>query len=175
MQVARARLELVEIKRRNCMPSPQVRIAQLALKKQKQLRANSLADRQDRDRLEQINQEKIVIRDNVLAIDRKCKLLNSLNQQTDEICGFDERLIWSDLIWMQKIQPPNDYSVCQHSIDCIVHSQWQDLFGLELDQERKEQYHILIKLERERDQIKSRMRKRRSELDMIKDLINSTL
>jgi hypothetical protein len=176
MQVARARLELVEIKRRNCMPFAldQVPIAQLALEKQRQLRVNSFADRQDRHRLIQINQEELVIRDSVLAIDRKCKLLRVLSEQTSKICGFDGRLIWPDLIWQEKIQPPNNYDICQRT-DCGVHEQWQNLIGLEFNQERKEQYQSLIKLEREKDQIKSRMRSRRSEQEMIKDLINGTI
>lgn len=176
MQVARARLELAEIKRRKCVPSAsdQVPIAQLALEKQRQLRINSFADRQDYQRLEQINQQKVIIRDNVQAIDEKCRFLSDVGEQTQKICGFDDRLIWPDLIW-KKIQPPKEYHVCERASDCSTHQQWHSLVELTFEQERKEQYHILIKLERERGQIKSRMRKRRSNQEMIKDLINSAV
>jgi hypothetical protein len=191
MQVARARLELVEIKRRqNNDPSP-VPIAQLALMKQRQLRTNSFADKEDKKRLSQIREEKKLIRDHVQAIDRKFKLFDQVTKDKehhnmdhvhdteeehvdDGPCGFDSRLVLPDKFWRQTDNMEEDYSVCQ-DLNCTKHAQWQKIISLEFEQERKEQFKLLLNLEKERKQIKSRMRKRRSEKDMMKDLVNGTI
>lgn len=194
MQVARARLELVEIKRRNNSrnnnnTTASIPIAQLALMKQRQLRINSFADKEDRNRLTQIRMEKLKIRDNVQAIDKKIVFLNELklkhpqrkeenddnDSKTHGPCGFDSRLILDDLFWKGNHDlSSQNYTKC--TIDnCTKHNDWQKLLTLEVDQERKEQFQYLAILEKERNQIKERMRSRRSEKDLIKDLINGTI
>lgn len=194
MQVARARLELVEIKRRNNSrnnnnTTASIPIAQLALMKQRQLRINSFADKEDRNRLTQIRMEKLKIRDNVQAIDKKIVFLNELKlehpqrkEENDEYdskthgpCGFDSRLILDDLFWKGNHDlSSQNYTKC--TIDnCTKHNDWQKLLTLEFDQERKEQFQYLAILEKERNQIKERMRSRRSGKDLIKDLINGTI
>lgn len=189
MQVARARLELVEIKRRNNSKGDvSIPIAQLALMKQRQLRVNSFADKQDKKRLTQVRLEKQHIRDQIELVNKKTQLLDQLkltyprnnNNESeeseqlllDEPCGFDSRLIQSDVLWKQKDH--TDHTVCLLH-QCQRHIQWQNLISLEFEQERKEQFKKLSVLEREKDQIKSRMRSRRSEKDLIKDLINGTI
>lgn len=180
MQVARARLELVEIKRRNNSKTTAatIPIAQLALMKQRQLRINSFADKEDRNRLSQIRLEKLKIRDNVQAIDKKITLLNELKSkypiQEEEVnnttkgapCGFDSRLILDNV--------GQNYTQCTIE-NCIKHSEWQNLLTLEFGQERKEQFQYLSNLEKERNQVKERMRSRRSEKDLIKVLMNGTI
>lgn len=191
MQVARARLELVEIKRRQ-LASPSnanlVPIAQLAFLKQKQARIHSFADKRDKKRLLQIRQEKKVIRDHVQAIDRKIKLFHDIvkdsstmtvDQEMEEDneegpCGFDSRLILQDDYWMKKDKMEVDHTVCQES-NCAKHAQWKKIISLTFNQEREEQFKLLASIEKERRQIKSRMTKRRSEKEMMKDLVNGTI
>lgn len=195
MQVARARLELVEIKRRNNFrnnndsTTASIPIAQLALMKQRQLRINSFADKEDRNRLTQIRLEKLKIRDNVQAIDKKIVFLNKLKlkypQRKEEKddndstmhgpCGFDSRLILDDLFWKGNHDLLSQNHTNCAIVNCTKHDDWQRLLTLEFDQERKEQFQYLAILEKERNQIKERMRSRRSEKDLIKDLINGTI
>lgn len=161
MQVARARLELVEMKRRQtCFESTS--IAQLTLIKQRQLRTNSCADKQDRDRLTEIRKEQKCIRDNVQAVDKKLDLLRHITSN-EEHCGFDSRLISAHVPF-----------ICLEK-ECLKHGDWQTLIHQEYQQEKAEQFLLLTRLEKERNQVKSRMRKRRSEKQVIQDLVNGTI
>ncbi|KAG0944276.1 hypothetical protein G6F26_004969 [Rhizopus arrhizus] len=176
MQVARARLELLEIKRRNATNANSLTpISELAIAKQKQSTVNSLADKQDRERLVQIRQEKKNIKFTVDILKRKSKFIDLLVKQkpfTEEDggipCGFDSRLIWKNHIWSKIIQNSNvdvqmqitidsisePFNVCQR-LKCIKHRQWQKLALIEMKQEKKEQFNRLLSLEKERSQIKS--------------------
>lgn len=197
MQVARARLELLEIKRRNATNANSLSpISELAIAKQKQSTINSLADKQDRERLIQIRQEKKNIKFTVDILKRKSKFIDLLVKQKpfteedgDIPCGFDSRLMWKNHIWSKIIQNSNvdvqmqitidsisePYNVCQR-LKCIKHRQWQKLALIEMKQEKKEQFNRLLSLEKERNQIKSRMRKRRSHTDLIKEyLMNNSI
>lgn len=169
MQVARARLELVEMKRRQT-GEHSVSIAKLTLMKQRQLRIESFADKQDRKRLIEIRKEKQKIRDCVNDINRQSQLLkkiileSSSNNNDDDCCQFDSRVV-----------SPEQKSVLCNTQNCLKHIDWQTLIQQEYDQERKEQFNLLIHLQEETDQVKSRMRERRSEKSTIKDLVNGTI
>lgn len=162
MQVARARLELAEIKRRNNTANNGPSIAHLALLKQRGLRIHSFADKEDRRRLQKIREEKRTIRHHLQIIEARNELFQK-SLTTDNICGFDSRLI------------NKEGTVCQ-KVDCSRHEQWQKIISLQIEQDKKEQYDLLLCLEKERKLIKERLRKRRSENDIIQDefLINTT-
>lgn len=160
---------MAEIKRRKDVSSDNtclnVSVAQLVLEKQRYLCVNSFADKQDKERLLDIRKEKQLIRENAKIISKKQALIVYSSTK----CGFDFRLILSDTVWKQNdIQ--TDPNTCQR-VDCKQHEQWQDLIILELEQEKREQFDIAIGLEREKNQIKNRMIKRRSEVYLLSDNI----
>ncbi|KAI9361746.1 hypothetical protein BD770DRAFT_441097 [Pilaira anomala] len=167
MQVARARLELVEMKRRQSNNSTHsMSIAKLTLLKQKQSRVQSFADKEDRRRLIEIGKEKQKIRDRVEKVNQKRQLLSQVEQQQDsDKCQFDEKLLFPELKESKKCEIPN----------CLKHLDWKNLLNQEYDQERKEQFQLLVRLQEEVNQIKSRMRKRRNEKDILKELVNGTI
>ncbi|KAI7898803.1 uncharacterized protein BX663DRAFT_523535 [Cokeromyces recurvatus] len=181
LQVARARLELVEIKRRqnnttNSSSSPTQKnksIIELALAKQRQSYINSMADKEDRQRLEEIKQEKRLIQDSISIIQERYQLLeqtllvvdnNNSDSSSSSICGFDSRLIYDT---------EENKKVCQRHA-CLQHYKWKELFPVKFEQEKQEEYKRLFKLEKEQNQIKSRMKKRRSEKEIMKNLGNMT-
>ncbi|KAI9486636.1 MAG: hypothetical protein EXX96DRAFT_534872 [Benjaminiella poitrasii] len=171
LQVARARLELVEIKRRNSSTNKDNNsksIIELALTKQKQSCINSIADEEDRQRLEEIKEEKRVIRHSLSVIKNKCHLLEQVvSTAAHSICGFDSRLI------SMNEDDKNNIVICQHQA-CLQHHRWKELFPVEFAQEKKEEYQRLIRLEKEKNQIKLRMKKRRDEKELMKNLGNMT-
>ncbi|KAI8991481.1 hypothetical protein BDF20DRAFT_909256 [Mycotypha africana] len=67
------------------------------------------------------------------------------------------------------------YHICQQTKKCNKHADWQKVKLSELEQERSEQFVILTMLERERQQIKVRMKKRREEVDLVDFLENGTI
>ncbi|KAI8357789.1 hypothetical protein BD560DRAFT_197126 [Blakeslea trispora] len=159
LQVARARIELVEIKRRQNLQGQRISIEHLALQKHKQLHIHSLADRQNRQRLLEIRQEKLDIKDRLIQIGKRIDLL-SLSQTTSE-CGFDPKLIDSN------------GDICR-STACSRHEDWSNILFLRLGREKKEEYDNLIRVEEERKRIKTLMQKRRSDKDIRERLTNMT-
>ncbi|RCH84881.1 hypothetical protein CU098_003424 [Rhizopus stolonifer] len=159
LQVARARLEWIEIKRRN----HSIPIAEFCLARQRQLRIHSFADRQDRQRLVEIRQEAAGIRDKLELLNTK----KSIAASNTTLCGFDSRFMWPDALW----KSPPSFTVCQGE-HCTLHPQWQELMLLVLVKEKNDLCDQLIRLEKEKNQIKARMRKRRHDQD---HLLNTTL
>lgn len=147
------------MKRRQTCLDPSTSIVQLTLMKHRQLRVDSLADKHDRERLILIRKEKYGIRDAVHAIDKKLDLLSHIMPTND--CGFDTILI------------SNESTICRKK-ECLKHREWQTLIYQDYMQEKKEQFHLLLALEKERNQVKSRMRDRRNETLVVQDLVNET-
>ncbi|CAO3683571.1 unnamed protein product [Rhizopus stolonifer] len=191
IQVARARLQLLEIKRRNATRVHLPSIPELVIGKLKHSRINSLADKGDRERLIQIQQERNDIRCSVDILKKKSKFVELLVKQTPLTeegmpCGFDSRLTWADDIWKEIEQDPivnpqiqfdskESFSVCQR-LKCIKHRQWQMILLTGIKQEKTEHFEQLLCLKKERDWIKSNMKKRRCHTDLIKEyLINSNI
>ncbi|CAO3599145.1 unnamed protein product [Absidia cylindrospora] len=206
MQVARARLELTEMKRRqhsdaaaDNVPS----IPQLTINKQRQSRLSSQAEKYDRHRLEQLRKQKLRALDVIRMIEQKKLFLGMTEQQLQQngdICGFDPRLVWDDQLWvkvkgmvatsgdstimLQYDDGDNDdddtvsgqqYERCQViRKECRQHQQWPKLLELEMKQERYEQIQVLKMLEKEKREIKNRMRQRRNEVDLADSLGNGT-
>ncbi|KAI7902363.1 uncharacterized protein BX663DRAFT_543373 [Cokeromyces recurvatus] len=193
MQVARARIELAELKKRN---------ATMSLNKQhynplSRSKLSSFAELDDRARLCRVKEEKIHAKDIIQMVEQKSKLLNMLIQKEDNntLCGFDSRLSWPDTLWEkvhyviekdevislldeneQPLTTAKVFHVCQQNRkSCNRHTNWQKLKTAELEQERSEQFVILTMLERERQQIKARMKKRREEVDLVEFLENGTI
>ncbi|KAI8976972.1 hypothetical protein BDB01DRAFT_710582, partial [Pilobolus umbonatus] len=147
-------------------------------------RLSSFADMDDRSRLGRVKDEKIHARSIIQTGQFKSDLLKRVIQNAvDDICGFDSRLSWSDALW-EKVEgvdeerlimaEPKPYTVCQ-AHKCNKHIHWQKLKLAEIEQERAEQFVILSILERERQQIKARMKKRREEVDLAAFLENGTI
>jgi hypothetical protein len=197
MQVARARIELAELKKQNATGSlnpfdePHTPYNPLSRSK-----LSSFADLDDRSRLSRVKEEKLHAKAMIVMGEQKSALLNLLIQNTKEdICGFDSRLSWPDTIWEKVVQvieqeggdhlltnaqgenitPSKVFSICQQNRKCNKHLNWQKLKISELEQERSEQFVILTMLERERQQIKARMKKRREEIDLVDFLENGTI
>jgi hypothetical protein len=184
MQVARARIELAEMKRRNALMGPLLQ--QNNANPLSRGKLSSFADQDDRARLLRVRDEKQGAKNNIRLGSYKSQFLKSLSTE-DDVCGFDSRLSWPDSIW-EKVKTTEDqvlvsfdeidkpYTVCQqHGRKCNKHSNWYKLKVAELEQERSEQFVILTMLERERQQIKARMKKRREEVDLAAILENGTI
>lgn len=188
MQVARARIELAEMKKRHAT-SEEGQYNPLSRGK-----LSSFADLDDRSRLSRVKDEKLHAKFIIAIGEHKSELLSLLIQyEKDELCGFDSRLSWSDTVWEKVAQVEQgeenhhllmdnqgqiiskSFTVCQQPRKCNKHANWQKLKTFELEQERSEQFVILTMLERERQQIKARMKKRREEVDLVDFLENGTI
>lgn len=191
MQVARARIELAEMKKRNATSDPQSHYNPLSRGK-----LSSFADQDDRSRLTRVKDEKLHAKFIIAIGEHKSELLSLLIQhEKEELCGFDSRLSWSDTLWEKvahveqgednnhlltdseghRVAPNKSFTQCQQPRKCNKHANWQKLKTFELEQERSEQFVILTMLERERQQIKARMKKRREEVDLVDFLENGTI
>lgn len=191
MQVARARIELAELKKRNATMS----LEDQPYNPLSRARLSSFADMDDRTRLNRVKEEKLHAKSLITMGEHKSTLLKLLIQQTDQedVCGFDSRIAWPDTIWekVDHIKENNQiivladaneatvtskgFTKCSQSRKCNKHLNWQKIKSTELEQERSEQFIILTMLERERQQIKARMKKRREEVDLIDFLENGTI
>lgn len=192
MQVARARIELAELKKRNATMS----VEEQPYNPLSRARLSSFADMDDRARLNRVKEEKVHAKALITMVEHKSTLLKLLIQQQsdEEVCGFDSRLTWPDTIWEKVDQViENDqhiitlldvngshvtlkgFTKCSASRKCTKHLNWQKTKAAELEQERSEQFIILTMLERERQQIKARMKKRREEVDLVDYLENGTI
>ncbi|KAI8983104.1 hypothetical protein BDB01DRAFT_743993 [Pilobolus umbonatus] len=196
MQVARARLELAEIKRRASSSDTSVSIADLALKNQQHLRVNSFADKDDRAKLYQLKESIDEIRVKIDATrckEKFCRLLLRLDEEkkaSDKYkpCGFDSRLIWPDSVWLQVKEEPylvngevlvdldgaEQYTVCK-AMKCSKHSNWQAIMMSDIEHEKHEECGSLMRLESERSQIRARLRKRRDRVELLHSLSNNTI
>lgn len=143
------------MKRRRCTTSSES-VVELCLKKQRQLRIHSLADAQDRARLPEIRDAKKKVRETVQVLDEQLEKLRQYQEKG--WCGFDL----------------NQGHVCKQKV-CEKHQDWQQRLSKEWIQDKKEQFRILSALEKEWHQVKERMRRRRSEKDIVQDLVNETL
>lgn len=192
MQVARARIELAELKKRNATMS----MEEQPYNPLSRARLSSFADMDDRARLNRVKEEKVHAKALITMVEHKSTLLKLLIQQQsdEEVCGFDSRLTWPDTIW-EKVDQVNEneqhvitlldgngnhvtskgFTKCSASRKCTKHLNWQKTKTAELEQERSEQFIILTMLERERQQIKARMKKRREEVDLVDYLENGTI
>lgn len=178
LQVARARLELSEMKHRASIsslssassatdPLPPV-VPELTAQRQQRSQINTASHREDHDRLVQLRQEKRILVSQVEVMDRKLAFLKHAAETHPEICGFDSRLIWSDATWarvrgvhngeLDCVDPPVSF-VCQLT-RCPKHAGWQKVRALEFEQDRQTLFHRLQRLAKQRQQIKSRMRQR---------------
>ncbi|KAI8640387.1 hypothetical protein BD408DRAFT_476716 [Parasitella parasitica] len=189
MQVARARIELSELKKKNATMS----LDDQLYNPLSRARLSSFADMDDRTRLSRVKEEKLHAKSLITMGDHKSTFLKLLLQHTDEdICGFDSRLTWPDSLWEKVDQIKEDapislldangdqittkgFTKCSQSRKCNKHLNWQKIKSAELEQERSEQFIILTMLERERQQIKARMKKRREEVDLVDYLENGTI
>ncbi|KAK4509829.1 uncharacterized protein ATC70_007133 [Mucor velutinosus] len=192
LQVARARIELAELKKRNATMS----MEDQPYNPLSRARLSSFADMDDRARLNRVKEEKVHAKALITMVEHKSTLLKLLIQQQsdEEVCGFDSRLTWPDTIW-EKVDQVNEdeqhvialldvngghvtskgFTKCPASRKCTKHFNWQKTKTAELEQERSEQFIILTMLERERQQIKARMKKRREEVDLVDYLENGTI
>lgn len=190
MQVARARLELAEIKQRTCNPHS-MSIPDLTLENQKSIRLNSYADKDDRNRLLAIRDKKKEMKGVVLALTKKSSLLKELLAlDLGERCGFDSRLLWLESTWKDVTEIKSSqkqlvvksektlpsFSACQLLRQrCYKHTNWQKVISLEIEQDQKEQFQALSALEKERVVIKDRMRKRRDKKVIMADIVNGAI
>ncbi|KAI9484247.1 MAG: hypothetical protein EXX96DRAFT_600233 [Benjaminiella poitrasii] len=193
MQVARARIELAELKKRNGLPNLDEKQHYNPLSRSK---LSSFADMDDRARLCRVKEEKLHAKTIIDMVEQKSKLLSLLiAKENNSVCGFDSRLSWPDTLWEkvyyvieeneninlldaneQPLTTTKVFNVCQNNKKgCSRHANWQKLKTAELEQERSEQFVILTMLERERQQIKARMKKRREEVDLVDFLENGTI
>ncbi|KAI8087871.1 uncharacterized protein B0P05DRAFT_569343 [Gilbertella persicaria] len=183
MQVARARIELAEMKKTKVVEDLDYHYNPLSRSK-----LSSYADLDDRSRLLRVKDEKLQAKAVIALGELKSKLLSFAIQKEQDMCGFDSRLAWPDVYWEKVDQVDQDqlldshqhpiqkpYTICPSSKKCNKHLNWQKLKASELEQERSKQFIILTMLERERQQIKARMRKRREEVDLVQFLDNGTL
>ncbi|KAI8327016.1 hypothetical protein BD560DRAFT_403716 [Blakeslea trispora] len=190
MQVARARVELAEMKKKNSEEANNLSLSEHQYNPLSRSKLSSYADLDDRSRLSRVKEEKLQAKQ-VIGIGQKKLALLSFSIQANkdqEICGFDSRLVWPESVWEKVEEVRSDklidsrqqpltksYSICQSSKKCNRHLNWQKIKAFELEQERSEQFVILTMLERERQQIQARMRKRREEVDLVQFLDNGTL
>lgn len=192
MQVARARIELAEQKKKTALGDENHVYNPLSRGK-----LSSFADMDDRARLARVKEEKEKARSIIAMGEQKSAFLKILTEhQKEDVCGFDSRLSWPDSFWAKVdkvVKQPEDnhhmllgaegeslctsafYQICQSNKKCSKHASWQKLKASEYEQERAEQFVILSILERERQQIKARMKKRREEVDLVDFLENGTI
>ncbi|OBZ87264.1 Set1 complex component spp1 [Choanephora cucurbitarum] len=188
MQVARARVEQAEMKKKNSEEGNSLSDYQYNPLSRSKL--SSYADMDDRSRLLRVKEEKLQAKQVIGIGEKKLSLLSFSiqNNKDQEICGFDSRLVWPESIWekVEEVRPDGlvdshqqlihkSFSICQSNKKCSRHLNWQKIKAFELEQERSEQFIILTMLERERQQIQARMRKRREEVDLVQFLDNGTL
>ncbi|KAI8096741.1 uncharacterized protein BX664DRAFT_257778, partial [Halteromyces radiatus] len=146
----------------------------------RQSRLTSYAEKEDQHRLGQLRIQKQKAQDMVKMIEQKQKFLATvekrMEQITDDICGFDTRLVWDDLLWQDDvIMDEHSQQQCQiKRKECQRHQQWQNIIQLGLNQERKEQIQVLKMLDKEKQDIKTRMHKRRNEIELANGLKNHT-
>lgn len=174
IQVARTRIEQAEMKN----PLSRGKLS-------------SFADMDDRARLSRVKEERQHAKSMIKLCQHKLRFLELLaNKHNEECCGFDSRLSWPDTIW-EKVESIDEHDltllnsqsewVTQKPFSscslkkCTKHTNWQKLKLAEIEQEKSEQFVILSMLERERQQIKARMKKRREDIDLIEFLENSTI
>ncbi|KAI7882314.1 uncharacterized protein EV154DRAFT_33523 [Mucor mucedo] len=158
LQVARARLTWAEMKRRRHTEDDSTNnetIVQLCLKRQRASRMHSLADAEDRARLPKIRCAKRKVRDTVGRIDAQLKALS----EREPWCGYRH----------------DNGSVCKQENRCEKHGDWQERLCEEYKLEKQEQFKILLALEKEWQQVKERIRRRRNEKEILHDLVNETL
>ncbi|KAI9280062.1 hypothetical protein BY458DRAFT_501251 [Sporodiniella umbellata] len=175
IQVARTRIELSEMKN----PLSRGRLS-------------SFADMDDRARLSRVKDERIYAKSIIQLCLHKSRFLALAQERTEgsEFCGFDSRLSWPDTIWekvnrlddeMRLLNDKNDlvtakpFTVCGANKKCGKHAHWYKLKSTEIEQEKAEQFVILTMLERERQQIKARMKKRREDVDLVEFLEHGTI
>ncbi|ORZ03773.1 hypothetical protein BCR43DRAFT_501581 [Syncephalastrum racemosum] len=180
LQVARARLELSEMKHRSSISSssssssitehlPLPVVPELTAKRQQRSHINTASHREDQNRLVQLRQEKQRLVSQVQVMDRKLAFLKEAVENHPDICGFDSRLIWSDATWARvrgvrdhgelECDDPPAYFVCQLT-RCSKHAGWQKVRALEFEQDRHMLFRRLQRLANQRQQIKTRMRQR---------------
>ncbi|ORE01942.1 hypothetical protein BCV72DRAFT_252780 [Rhizopus microsporus var. microsporus] len=152
---------------------------------------SSFADMDDRARLSRVKEERQHAKSMIKLCQHKLRFLELLaDKHNEECCGFDSRLSWPDTIW-EKVESIDEHDlmllnsqserVTQKPFSscslkkCTKHINWQKLKLAEIEQEKSEQFVILSMLERERQQIKARMKKRREDIDLIEFLENSTI
>ncbi|KAG1501866.1 hypothetical protein G6F47_001862 [Rhizopus delemar] len=175
MQVARARIELAGMKN----PLSRGRLS-------------SFADMDDRARLSRVKDERLYAKAMITLCQHKLRFLQLATDKINEqdMCGFDSRLSWPDTIWEKvhdvdsemtllnskhELVTAKPFTVCSAAKKCSKHTNWQKLKFAEIEQERSEQFVILTMLERERQQIKARMKKRREDVDLVEYLENGTI
>ncbi|KAI8072901.1 hypothetical protein BC940DRAFT_291894 [Gongronella butleri] len=178
MQVARARLELADMKRKRHVlthglkddASVVASIPELVVHRQRQVRLASYSEHQDARRLQAIKENKKQALDRVHMIEFKKDFLQSLPTQ-DDTCGFDPRLVLDDDAWMEAWQkqspPPVEKEPCTIGRkQCHRHAQWAKVAAQVMDLERQEQLHILQRLHHEKHLIQSRQRQRRDQVHL---------
>ena len=106
MQVARARLELADMKRKAGGCAVTTDITDIVARREKKARLESLSDKDDQKRLIRLREAKQRIKQEIITADRKLAFLKALinknNDNNDQVvpcCGFDSRLLWPDDIW----------------------------------------------------------------------------
>ncbi|KAI9485067.1 hypothetical protein BDB00DRAFT_91532 [Zychaea mexicana] len=182
MQVARARLELADIKRNAGGCAASLGITDIVARREKKARLESLSDKDDQKRLLRLREAKQRMKTEIITADRKLAFLKAQVQTSSpskEFCGFDTRLLWPDSVWhcvcdefsksdngrtvITKFSTPNmheDYSVCSEP-RCNRHFGWQNLKMQEFEQDRSALFNSLATFVRQRKQIKARIRRRR--------------
>lgn len=147
------------------------------------------ADMDDRARLSRVKEERILAKSKLMIIEKKLELLFLLKKHSSVACGFDSRFTWPEHVWNQVDQVNESteqdkphlllnteglsitlkpISICQQqAVNCTKHKSWQKLKLSDLEKERSEQFTILLMLERERQQVKLRMKKRREDNDFL--------
>ncbi|KAI7860635.1 hypothetical protein BDC45DRAFT_492444 [Circinella umbellata] len=188
MQVARARLELADIKRKAGGCATTADITDIVARREKKARLESLSDKDDQKRLLRLREAKRRIKQEIITADRKLAFLKALinnnnvnSNQAIPCCGFDSRLLWPDDVWhavcndnfsksenggliITKFSTPKskqeDFSVCSE-IKCSRHSGWQNLKMQEFEQDRSALFSSLAAFVQQRKQIKARIRRRR--------------
>lgn len=205
MQVARARLELAEKRRRAINPDATVpMLTELAMKRERDGLLNSFTDKQDRQRIREIRTERRSIKAEISTLDRRLSFVRALLWRLEpeqDLCGFDSRICWQDYVWKRVrsvIQDDNDdesnririeftedadlsdaqlrFSVCRlNRKDCLIHAGWEDIKRVELEQERCVLLDRLENLLTEKSRILERLKKRRQGLRSIEWLMNATI
>ncbi|KAG0168197.1 hypothetical protein DFQ28_005217 [Apophysomyces sp. BC1034] len=185
-EVARARLELAQMKR-HAEIHDSTSVPEAMVAKQRQSRINSLADLEDRQRLDEVRNEKQRIKSRLIGLDRRHTFLKLLIRTVLDECGYDSRLSWPENVWMQvqdivddsgkllvKLETHEPFDICQQKI-CTKHTSWQKLILQQSEQECGEQRELFDQLCGEWEQIVSRITKRRNSADAAISLSNATI
>ncbi|CAO3694579.1 unnamed protein product [Rhizopus stolonifer] len=154
----------------------------------------SFADMDDRSRLSRVKDERMYAKSMIqlcLHKENFLHMVTTTRSDDDDRCGFDSRLTWPDTIW-QKVNRLDDemkllndknelvtakpFTVCSVvAKKCGKHVNWHKLKESEIEQEKTEQFVIMTMLERERQQIRARMKKRREDIDLSEYLEHGTV